>query len=65
MFLLNDVGNMQLLEGVRNLLKGNRVPAFGESLLCISGWCTFDQQCVTPHVQLALSSASASYSCPA
>jgi hypothetical protein len=35
-FLLNDAGNMQLLEGVRNLVKGNRVPAFGESLLCIS-----------------------------
>jgi hypothetical protein len=30
-FVFNDAGNMQLLEGVRNLEKSNRVPAFGES----------------------------------
>jgi hypothetical protein len=38
MLILNNVNNMQLLEGVLNLFKSNRVPAFSESLLCFSGW---------------------------
>jgi hypothetical protein len=41
MLILNNVNNMQLLEGVLNLFKNNRVPAFSESLLCISGWGNF------------------------
>jgi hypothetical protein len=37
MLILNNVNNMQLLEGWRNLFKSNRVPAFSESLLFFMG----------------------------